>query len=232
MGEIGVMRRLLPLVVTLGSVLVAGDADTAPFYLQDLEAQQAAPLPSTPKTDRSSQVQPSPSSNAPSAAAPPARVLRRSESEHFDNWVVNCQEFTDTPKKRTCDAQLKAEQSGDTRIIFIWTMYISDSKQLVGVLQTLTGVMIAPGVEVELGQDNEKDKAKEKKAAVWKFVYESCEPTRCLATLNLDNTFIRDATATPMATVTIRAINGNTVRLNFPIKGIDKAYAQLRANAG
>ena len=63
-----------------------------------------------------------------------------------------------------------------------------------------------------------------------KFVYESCDQNRCIATLPLDDAFVRDATAATKATVTLRAINGETVKLDFPIKGFDKAYAQLKAN--
>jgi len=42
---------------------------------------------------------------------------------------------------------------------------------------------------------------------------------------------VRDATAATKASVSLRAINGNAVKLDFPIKGFDKAYAQLKANA-
>lgn len=229
------MRRMLLLVVMLVSALVVADAYAAPFHSQDFDTPQA-PAPSAARHNRSAQAQPSPSANVDSATTAPARILRRSETDHFDNWVVKCDEFADAPKKRACSARLEAEQSGNTRIILIWTMYINDAKHLIGVLQTLTGVMIAPGVEVELGRDKSKysgnDKAKEKESSPRRFVYESCDPTRCFATLSLDSAFIRDAIAAPTATVIIRAINGSTVRISFPIKGFDKAYAQLRANAG
>ena len=89
--------------------------------------------------------------------------------------------------------------------------------------------MLTPGVEIEL--ENANHAKKESKSPKHKFVYESCDPRWCVATLKLDNTFIREATSTSSATAIIHAINGNILRFSFPNKGFDKAYAQLKANA-
>lgn len=166
--------------------------------------------------------------------AKPARLLDHSETSRYDNWVVTCQEFADAPKKHVCSAVLRAESSGGTPLVFVWTLFINDKKQLIGVVQTPTGVMLSPGVEIELahaGDLKSKDAQKESRGPKHKFAYESCEPGWCAATLGFDTAFIREAMASENATVVIQAVNGNTVRFNFPNKGFDKAYAQLRANA-
>ncbi|HXZ07925.1 MAG TPA: invasion associated locus B family protein [Paraburkholderia sp.] len=208
------MRGVLAVVAGLSAAIVTLDAH-ATSLLPDGIAQ-AAP-----------QVQPAAPANA---AKPPAKLPQRTETLRFDNWVVACQEFADTPKKRACNAELQAEDSGSARVIIVLTLYINDSKQLVGVVQTPSGVMLAPGVELKLDGDA-GDKAKEN-ASTKKFVYESCEPNRCIATLNLDSAFVRDASAASTTTVILRAINGSTVQYKFPIKGFDKAYGQLKAAAG
>ena len=208
------MRRTLRLIVLLGTAIAAVNSH-ATTLLSDGIAQT------------SPQAQPAPPANA---ATPPARLPQRTETLRFDNWVVTCQEFADAPKKRTCNAELRAEDSGSARIILVWTLYMNDRKQLVGVLQTPSGVMLAPGVEVKLDNGQDGEKAKEN-ASAKKFMYESCEPNRCIATLNLDSAFVRDATAASTITVIIRAINGSTSQFKFPIKGFDKAYGQLKANA-
>lgn len=220
------MRRIFPLIVLLTSVFAALDARAVTLRLEDFEAQQN-PLagPGTnAQTGQTAQTQPSSPQKAapasPEPQPPPQRGLLRTEILNFDNWTVTCQEFADTPKKHACNAQLRAEQSGSNQMILVWTMYFNDSKQLVGVVQIPTGVMIAPGVEVTLGDTPTR-----------KFGYESCDPSRCIATLSLDSKFIHDASGAPAATVNIQAIDGKKVQINFPIKGFEKAYAQLKANA-
>jgi invasion protein IalB len=221
------MRRALPLIVMIGSLLAVSDACAVTLNLEDSTAQQNTPSSSSNSSQngRSSQGQPSQPSKATSAApepqaVPPPRVPQRTEILNFDNWVVTCQEFADAPRKRACNAQLRAEQSGSTQIILVWTMYVNDSKQLVGVLQMPTGVMIGPGVEVTLGETPAR-----------RFVYESCDSSRCAATLVLDSTFIRDAAVASTAAANIHAINGSAVRMSFPIKGFDRAHERLKANA-
>ena len=209
------MRSMLWFVVALGAAITSHDARATSLLPEGIA--QAAPL-----------VQPV---VAPAdAARPPARLPQRTETLRFDNWVVMCHEFADTPKKRNCNAELHAEDTSNAHIVIVLTLFMNDSKQLIGVVQTPTGVLLAPGVEIKL--DNEAgDKAKENLPAK-KFVFESCETNRCIASLTLDSAFIREATAASTTTVTIRAINGNAAQYTFSIKGFDKAYGQLKAAAG
>ena len=142
---------------------------------------------------------------------------------------MTCQEFADPPKKRACNAVLRAQTSGNASVIIIWTVSINDKKQFVGVLETPPGVLLAPGVEMEL--QSTKDAKKQTKGPKYKFVYESCGPSRCAATLNFDDAFIREAMSAATANLLIQSSDGSTVRFDFPIKGFDKAYAQLKANS-
>ncbi len=167
--------------------------------------------------------------SAPGGSAPTARLPEHTETWRFDNWLVTCQEFADPPKKRACNAALRAQTSGNASVIIIWTVSINDKKQFVGVLETPPGVLLAPGVEMEL--QSTKDAKKQTKGPKYKFVYESCGPSRCAATLNFDDAFIREAMSAATANLLIQSSDGSTVRFDFPIKGFDKAYAQLKANS-
>jgi invasion protein IalB len=113
---------------------------------------------------------------------------------------------------------LQVQQSGSNQVILTWVVFINDNKQLVTVLQTPTGVTIAAGAKLRL-----------EKAAERTLAFETCDTGQCTATQVIDNNLLRDMGAASTAQVTVQAINGNQVNFNFPIKGIDKALAHLRA---
>ena len=165
---------------------------------------------------RAAQAQPAqPPAKGP--APPPAPVPIRTEINRFDNWVVTCNEFAEGPKKKICSAQIQVMQQGTNQVVLTWTVFVNDSKQFITALQTPTGVSISPGVELQL-----------EKAGKRKLNFDTSDNGRCTASTTKDNTKIREVSAAPSAQVSITAINGSTVQFNLPIKGFDKAYAQLR----
>lgn len=214
------MRGFLPLIMMLGVTFGAFGAEATTLLPLDISGGARAA-----RTSRLAQVK-----TSTPHPTPVAHIPEKTETTNFENWAVTCQTFADAPKKQSCRGQLRAEQSGSRRIILIWTMYIGERKQLIGVIQTLPGVTIAPGVEVDLDKGN--DKGKKSKGSEWKFAYQSCESGGCRATRILDSKFVHDAAAASAATVVIQASNGEMVRINFPIKGFGKTYAELRAKAG
>lgn len=157
-----------------------------------------------------------PGLTAPSS--PPAKALKRTEILYFDDWSVICQEFADSSNKQSCSAQLQAQQTETNRTVLVWTVKI-DAQKVTASLQTLTGVLLAPGVEL-----------RPESSEMLKFSYESCEPTRCIATATLDEKFQHDAAMASKATVTVHGVAGNAIRLDISMKGFDRAVAQLKAN--
>jgi invasion protein IalB len=130
--------------------------------------------------------------------------------------VTTCREFED--KKKVCAAQLQVTQANNNtrNVVLSWTVALDAENHAVSVLQTPTGVSIAPGVEVKLG-----------KAAARKVPFTTCDNGRCTATLAMDRNLVRDMTATAEAEIVIYAPNGAGVQFKFPLKGFEKAYAQL-----
>jgi invasion protein IalB len=156
----------------------------------------------------------SPAEPGPPPAPPP--VPTRTEILNFDNWAVTCNEFAEGPKPRICSAQLRIMQENTAQVVFSWTIAVDDSKQLVTIMQTPTGVAIAPGVELRVG-----------KAAPHKIPFASCETGRCVATLAMDPVLLRELAAAPAAEAVIEGSRGNSVRFNIQMKGFDRAYAAL-----
>jgi invasion protein IalB len=155
------------------------------------------------------------SGQAGQAPAPP-QVPTRTEILNFENWAVTCNEFADSPKAKRCSALLQILQQNTNQIVFTWTVALDDRKQLVAIMQTPTGVVIPPGVELRVG-----------KLPSQKIPFASCDPGRCIATTTVDANLLREMTTSPTAEAIIQGSQGNTVQFNIQLKGFDRAYAVL-----
>ncbi|HET9902542.1 MAG TPA: invasion associated locus B family protein [Xanthobacteraceae bacterium] len=195
-------------------------AATAAHDVLLAQGRQPQPRPAAPPAVRQ---QPAPAHSAetqpPKSAEPqqpkPPQVPFRTEILRFDNWTLTCNEFSEGPKKRICSAQLNVTQEKSNNVLLSWTFALDGENRPVSVIQTPTGVSIGPGVQLRLGK------------AVRKMPFVSCEPQRCTASIPVDNSLIRDIGGTADADVIIYAPNGSGVKFNFPLKGFDKAYAEL-----
>jgi invasion protein IalB len=177
---------------------------------------QVAPAPAAPSGENSrAQIAPQANSGQAQASAPP-QVPTRTEILNFENWAVTCNEFADSPKAKRCSALLQVLQQNTNQIVFTWTVALDDRKQLVAIMQTPTGVVIAPGVELRVG-----------KSPSQKIPFASCDPGRCIATTTVDANLLREMTTSPTAEAVIQGSQGNTVQFNIQLKGFDRAYAVL-----
>ena len=126
---------------------------------------------------------------------------------------MTCNEFAE-PKTRVCTAVLQILQQNTNQPVFSWTVALDNSKQAITIMQTPTGVVIAPGVELRIG-----------KSPARKISFASCDSGRCIATMTMDANLLRDMTTTPTAEAVIQGSQGNTVQFNIQMKGFDRAYA-------
>ena len=185
----------------------------APARPAPTQAQTPAAAPQQPQQQQGQQTQ---QAQPQQQQQPPAPTPTRTEILNLDNWVVTCREFAEGKRKRICSALLQITQSGTNNIVLAWTMGQDDENRMTSVLQTPTGVLIAPGAELRLG-----------KAAPRKLAYTMCDNGRCTVTSPVDNTLVRDITAAGEAEVVIQAANGSNVQFKFPLKGFDRAYAEI-----
>jgi invasion protein IalB len=200
---------------------------------QGIEIAQAAPNPPptrTPRTPAAAQIAPAPSgeharaqsaaqvnpSPAAAQAPTPPQIPTRTEILNFENWAVTCNEFADAPRAKRCSALLQILQQNTNQIVFTWTVAMDEHKQLVAIMQTPTGVVIPPGVELKIG-----------KLPAQKIPFASCDPGRCVATAPVDTNLVREMTTSPTAEAIIQGSQGNTVQFNIQMKGFDRAYAVL-----
>jgi invasion protein IalB len=191
---------------------------------EGVRVAQAAPNPPparAPRMPTTGQVTPTPaavpSGQVPAAQAPaPPQVPTRTEILNFENWAVTCNEFAESPKAKRCSALLQILQQNTNQIVFTWTVAMDDRKQLVAVMQTPTGVVIPPGVELRVG-----------KLPSQKIPFASCDPGRCIATTTVDANLLREMTTSPTAEAVIQGSQGNTVQFTIQLKGFDRAYAVL-----
>ncbi len=173
----------------------------------------AAPSAEHARTQSAAQV----NANPAAAQTPtPPQIPTRTEILNFENWAVTCNEFADAPRAKHCSALLQILQQNTNQIVFTWTVAMDDHKQLVAIMQTPTGVVIPPGVELKVG-----------KLPAQKIPFASCDPGRCIATAPVDANLVREMTTSPTAEAIIQGSQGNTVQFNIQMKGFDRAYAVL-----
>ncbi|NNM74627.1 invasion associated locus B family protein [Enterovirga aerilata] len=154
--------------------------------------------------------QPAPQGQAPAQAQPV-----RTEIVPHENWTVTCRDFAD--RRRSCSAVLQVVQQGNNQVLFTWVLGKNNEGKLISVLQTPTGVTLAPGVEVKLARGTPR-----------KAAFVNCDTTRCEASLEMDDAFIRDASASDSVEATMFSIAGQGVKFTLPFKGFDKAVAATR----
>jgi invasion protein IalB len=179
-------------------------------------AQAAPPGRPTPRAPAPAPTAPAAPAGQPAANGATAQTPTRTEILNFENWVVTCNEFAEASKPRVCTALLQIAQQNTNQVVFAWTIAIDNSKQMVTIMQTPTGVNIPPGVELKVG-----------KVPPRKIPFASCDAGRCVATLPMDAALLREMTTVPSAEAVIQGSQGNTVQFNIQMKGFDKAYAVL-----
>lgn len=173
----------------------------------------AAPSGEHARTQSAAQVNASP---VAAQTSTPPQIPTRTEILNFENWAVTCNEFADAPRAKRCSALLQILQQNTNQIVFTWTVAVDEHKQLVAVMQTPTGVVIPPGVELKVG-----------KLPAQKIPFASCDPGRCIATAPVDANLVREMTTSPTAEAVIQGSQGNTVQFNIQMRGFDRAYAVL-----
>jgi invasion protein IalB len=148
-------------------------------------------------------------------AAKPAPVPTRTEILNFDNWVVTCSEFAEGPK-RQCAAILRIAQQNTNQVVFVWTITVDANKQATAVVQTPSGVNIAPGVELRVG-----------KAPPVRLPFTSCEPNGCAATAVMEAPLLKEMATAAAAEAIVQSTQGKAVQFNIQMKGFDRAYSAL-----
>lgn len=209
-----IVALLVAAGVALGSLTDGAGAQTP----QRTNPPSAAPPPagSPPRPQLSAPTPPA----APAADSSSAPV--RIETIVHDAWTLTCRDLADRPGKKACSAEMRVADNKNKQVtLMAWVIGRDQQGVLRTVLQTPTGVQIAKGVELKLGSSP--------KPIVLPYV--TCDAQRCESSVEMDNEFVRAATAanTGSAVVTIVLSDGRGISFNFALKGIDKILAAMAA---
>lgn len=148
----------------------------------------------------------------------PRRELLRTETKKFGNWALTCEEYSDKPGKPVCSAMLKIVDARSKRLLFAWILARQASTgQIVGLVQTPTGVAIDPGVVFRFSRFERK------------FGYTSCEPGRCSSIVPLGLALRKEIGRSKKGHITIVSITGRKINFEILPQGFDKAYRAVLA---
>lgn len=172
-----------------------------------------APTPAPPPAaGQPPAAQPAAAGEAP---APEAPAPYRTEILSIESWTVTCQEFLLPKQKRLCAASLRVVRQGTQQVIMALNVGSDENGRPIGMLTTPTGVIIAKGVDLGVGGTPRK------------LAFETCDNAQCTANIGFDEKLSRDLQAATSVDVTLTAINGSSIKVNFGVKGFDKALAAM-----
>lgn len=154
---------------------------------------------------------------AQTQSAPAEAQPQRVETTVHESWTVTCQDTAE--KKNTCTAVLRVADNQSGNVVLVWAVGKDTNGKLTAVMQTPTGVQLAPGVVVKVG-----------KGADRKLTYATCSPRQCDATAPFDASFQKDVNAAEEATAVITLIDGRTAEFKFPLKGSASALKLVTAS--
>ncbi len=204
----------LVLGVKLGLALVAGvavllaAAAGGAYYAGTLSSVQATQQSQAPAQA------PAPPQQAPAQQA--AQAIQWRTIGTFGSWEARCT----TPPGRTtqlCTTVLQIINNQNKNVLMSWIVGPDEKGALQSIFQTPTGVMIANGVDIKIGN-----------AAARKVSYQSCNPQQCTASGSMNDAFVKEIMAAERANVTLTAANDQALNFGIPVAGFDKALAAIK----
>lgn len=150
----------------------------------------------------------------------------RTESKVIGAWQVDCS-FGKNNQKLGCAAiltvtQKAAAKAGDEipqeSIVMLWQIGKSQNGNFVSTIQTPTGVVIKPGVQLKLTTAQ----------AEVTLPFVSCDQKACFAGLVMDDYFLKKAVSEQKVNVVLQAVDSKVYTYSFYPKGIDKAMLAIK----
>jgi invasion protein IalB len=198
----------MSLLIGGGVLLVAAAAGA--YYLGTLRS--TGPAPQAQAVNRPAQQQAQPAEAAQPPAPPP---LQWTTVGTFGSWEARC--ATPAGQAKICTAVLQVIDNRSKNTLMAWIVGPDDKGAMQSVFQTPTGIMVANGVEVKLGN-----------APMRKIGYQSCGAQQCIASAPMNDAFIKEVVAAQKADVTLTALNGRALNFGIPVTGLDKALAAIK----
>jgi len=151
-------------------------------------------------------------------------TVTRTESKAVDAWQVNCN-FGKNNQKLGCSAILKITQKIAAKtdkdkpqdsLVMLWQISKGRDGSYVSSIQTPTGVLIKPGVQLKLASVHGVT-----------LTYVACDSTACTAGAVMDDHLLQQAKKAQTAEIILQSIDGKAYTYSFSPKGIDKAIQEI-----
>lgn len=133
----------------------------------------------------------------------------------FGGWTVSCSEGGNAPA-RICSANFRVINKQNNSNVLVWIIGYDSQGQLLTEILTLSDVRIQPGVTVE---------AEGIEPARAEFV--ECTPRGCKARLEMTSELSSRLKSAEKATIAMTRIDGQVIRFEMEIPGIDQAMEEL-----
>src|SRR5262245_50153497 len=189
------------LFLVLGGTVLLVVAAAGAYYVGTLKS--ATPAPQAQAAARPAQQQPQPQQPAQPAGPPP---LQWTTVGTFGSWEARC--ATPPGQAKICTAVLQVVDNRNKSTLMAWIVGPDDKGALQSVFQTPTGINVANGVSVKLGN-----------AAARKIAYQSCATQQCTAAAPMNDAFVKEVVGAQKADVTLTALNGQALNFGIPVTG-------------
>lgn len=199
-------------VLAFGAILALTGTVAAAQTAKVPAPAAAAPAPAAAAPAAAAQAAPAPA--AEQAEAPPQPY--RTEILNIESWTVTCQDFLLPKPRRICGGQLRVVRQGTAQVIMALNIGYDEASHLKATMTTPTGVNVAKGIDFIVGA-----------APAHKLTYETCDASQCTANFALDDKLSKELQAASAVDVVLTAPNGSTIKVNFGVKGFDKALAAM-----
>lgn len=151
-------------------------------------------------------------------------AVTRTESKAVDAWQVVCS-FGKDNQNLGCAAILKITQKIAAKldkdkpqdsVVLLWQIGKGHDGSYVSSIQTPTGVLIKPGVQLKLASVHGVT-----------LTYVACDSSACTAGAVLDENLLQQARKAQTAEIILQSLDGKAYTYSFSPKGIDKAIQEI-----
>lgn len=135
-------------------------------------------------------------------------------TETIGTWTLTC---ATQDEKTRCGLQQQLANKKNKQVVASAIIRIAKDGGAELVLETPTGILLAPGVTIAVdGQE------------AGKAPFTACAPRGCEASITIDQNLINALAKGKAFSVTVKSIRGKDLSLQFQLDGFTKAYAAFK----
>jgi invasion protein IalB len=142
-------------------------------------------------------------------------VKRTTTTANYDGWVVTCVS-TNASKGEACSANFRLADKEKKNILMTWLVGFNNKQVMMSELVTPTNVLIAPGVELIIGE-----------AKPIKILYNACGTRGCKSSFPMSKKVQASFAKAKKVSVKFVRLDGRAVSFGLAFQGFGRAYRDL-----